>query len=222
MIPLSLMNKMMRLLHACLVYTLMGCAMLGVEAEFISLSRDDLKFLITEVSNFNSDLNCSLHIGTKEHLDVLATSIQKIAEALTYKKEMVEECRDCFTIDSQTYMAFPTRTGSWNDAKDFCEERGFVLPEPRDPKKLAKHLRAIIDVEQNYYWIGGRGDGTRINWLTGGAIDSNSKWWWSGHPGTMVTSGHCLVVVTHNNPNGHSTFYSPLCDQRNYFICEKV
>ncbi|CAL4122262.1 unnamed protein product, partial [Meganyctiphanes norvegica] len=149
----------------------------------IKLSRDDLKFLIAELAESYTGINCTQSFdffsfqGTKEQLDLLINSTQTIADALTYKKEVAEECKECFTVDSQTFIPFPTKTGSWNDAKYLCEDLGFVLPEPRDPNKLAQLLRAIVDVEQKYYWIGGRGDGTRINWLSGGSIDSNSKWW---------------------------------------------
>ncbi|CAL4122263.1 unnamed protein product, partial [Meganyctiphanes norvegica] len=216
-----LLAMMKSFFHIYLVYTLMGFAVM-VEAKDIKLSRDDLKFLIAEITDSIAGVNCTQNFGTKEQLDLLINSTQIIAEALNHKKEIAEECRDCFTQGSQTFIPFPTKTGSWDDAKNFCEELGFVLPEPRDPNILAQHLRAIIDVEQNYYWIGGRGDGYRINWLSGGSIDSNSEWWWSGWPAAYVTSAHCLVVVTHANPNGESTFYSPPCDQRNYFICEKV
>ncbi|CAL4119065.1 unnamed protein product [Meganyctiphanes norvegica] len=217
---------MKKLLNVNLVYIIMGCVKLGANSEYVSLSRDDLKFLIAEVANSNNGINCSLnfseHKGAKDQLEVLTKSIQMIAETLTQKKRMVEECRDCFTLGSQTFVAFPTKMGSWYNAKAFCEERGFVMAEPRDPNKLAKHLRSLVDVEQNYYWTGARGDGTQINWPSGGIMDSSSKWWWPGHPGAGLTSGHCVIMVTHSNPNGYSALGSHSCGGNNYFLCEKV
>ncbi|CAL4094415.1 unnamed protein product, partial [Meganyctiphanes norvegica] len=116
----------------------------------------------------------------------------------------------------------------WNNAKQFCEEDlGMTLAEPLDPLLLADYL-----VENKYteggcgffehFWLGGRGDGTRFNWVYSGCPLDQQLWQKEGpvHP-TSVATDYCLDLRTDKNPNVFATLKcAGNSASRHKFICE--
>ncbi|CAL4069533.1 unnamed protein product, partial [Meganyctiphanes norvegica] len=125
------------------------------------------------------------------------------------------------------YFSLYTIALPWNQAFDYCTNESMVLAEPQDPLVLAALQTYILDHGLSFvWWLGGHGNGSKINWLSGGPVyhpqivgGPSAPEWWTGEP-FSVAEGWCLDLDPGSTTGGPLSVYR--CEEELYFICECV
>ncbi|CAL4235807.1 unnamed protein product, partial [Meganyctiphanes norvegica] len=73
------------------------------------------------------------------------------------------------TVDSDLFVRFD-RQEYWNDARAVCQEFGLELYQPRNPMAVAIYLKDKYGDWRSRYWLGARGNGTHMAWLSGDVL----------------------------------------------------
>ncbi|CAL4134266.1 unnamed protein product, partial [Meganyctiphanes norvegica] len=115
----------------------------------------------------------------------------------------------------------PGSERNWNGANFTCvvtEE--MRLAEPNDIPGLKDFILTNIDRLDKHYWVGGRGDGQVMAWLSSGdevyPAPNNPPVWQAGHP-TAVDTANCLDFRPMQTPGQLAT---GRCRTVHPFICE--
>ncbi|CAL4081072.1 unnamed protein product, partial [Meganyctiphanes norvegica] len=98
------------------------------------------------------------------------------------------------TVGEDRFVRFGERM-IWDDARALCRNHSLDLYHPKDILAVAKHLDdTVFDDYADVYWLGARGYGPNIRWLSGEVIPNGPLWYsYSSH------QHYCIFLLAHSN-----------------------
>ncbi|CAL4063812.1 unnamed protein product, partial [Meganyctiphanes norvegica] len=109
----------------------------------------------------------------------------------------------------------------WNDARSLCKSHGLDMYHPIDLLKLAEYLEKNPTGSRSAdnHWLGARGNGYNMVWLSGEVIPRNNPLWYSTAANNFQTYD-CAFVLTHSKWYQYGTVLSAYrCHYKYAVLC---
>jgi len=110
---------------------------------------------------------------------------------------------------------------TWQRARTLCQDAGYDLADLANPHIDATRLASYLLTKHNlrYYWLGGKGQGSNIAYLSGQVLEPQSPLWRKPDHGFQTSTNFCMYIRDDGNPNPLGTFncqdntyMAPLCE----------
>ncbi|CAL4152427.1 unnamed protein product, partial [Meganyctiphanes norvegica] len=132
------------------------------------------------------------------------------------------ECRDGTAEFEQRFIVLGQNKGvTWQRARTLCQDAGYDLADLANPHVDATRLASYLLTKHNlrYYWLGGKGQGSNIAYLSGQVLEPQSPLWRKPDHGFQSSTNYCMYIRDDGNPNPLGTFN---CQDNTYMVplCE--
>ncbi|CAL4070568.1 unnamed protein product, partial [Meganyctiphanes norvegica] len=98
---------------------------------------------------------------------------------------------DWENVNSDWFMRFDQEV-NWDDARIFCQEKGLDIFQPKDAPAVAIYLEDKYDADR--YWVGARGNGTHMVWVSGDVLTEDDPWTIKGYLNFFVANAICTSL----------------------------
>ncbi|CAL4141649.1 unnamed protein product [Meganyctiphanes norvegica] len=121
---------------------------------------------------------------------------------------------DWDNIGSDWFVKIDQRV-SWDEARALCQEQDLDLYQPIDPPAVARYLEDKYNDGLSRYWLGARGNGTHVVWISGDILSEDNPYFF---PNPLGIIGACTILLTNSNYPEQGTVLYTNFSCRNDFI----
>ncbi|CAL4090633.1 unnamed protein product [Meganyctiphanes norvegica] len=174
----------------------------------ITYSSATKKLTVSQAYTPTEPSTTPISTTTRRHI----TTISKISTKNEIECNAILLGPECFEI-----IKYPM---DWQTGRKLCQDKLGDLANPLNPIALSHYLN-VNDNQHQYYWLGGRGDGTDIRWNDGTIISRNSALWLNITQNGILGYGPSVCLYLDDRTNSLRPLDSVSCtDDRLYTICQ--